>query len=461
MKSAFNFDETALAQPVGWDVARLVDDRAIGWLQWRLLALFFCAATLDGFDLQSIGFLAPVISRALHFPIASFALIFSAGLFGLGLGSVVIGFVAERAGRRNALLGVLAWVGVLSVASGFVTSAGALVTLRFLTSLGLGGAMPILAALTTEYSPRRVRSITVCLLCAAIPMGGLAAGLVGAAIMPTLGWRAVFYIGGVAPLILVGTLGWLLPHSVEPRAGGLSLRNSAQAWAGRLWPRQPAHDVVDPPVAATAGRSRGALLALFTNGSWRLTPLIWLCFFMSLMVLYFVINWVPALLNKAGFAPALGASAIAAFSLGGIIGALVQGPIIRWLGLTWPMVAELLIVSALLIAFSILPLNPTLIGVIVFGLGWSLQGAQAGFNTYVATAYPADLRTTALGWALASGRFGSIVGAMLGGFALSIGWGPRQILLAGVAPIGLCILAFTLSLTAQAQRQPPQTATIL
>jgi len=460
MTSAFVFNEVARVEPQGWDVARIVDERPIGWLQGWLLVFFFCAATLDGFDLQSIGFLAPVISRTLHIPIASFAMIFSAGLFGLGLGSVLIGFVAQRIGRRNALLGILCWVGVLSLATGLVTTSAGLVTLRFLTSLGLGGAIPIVGALTAEYSPKRLRSITMCLLCAAIPAGGLAAGLVGSAIMPTLGWRAVFYVGGVAPLVVVGVLCWLLPQSVERAKGGVKLRNSAQAWATRLWPRQPLQDVVDPPLAATAATSRGAFQALFADGNWRLTPLLWLCFFMSLMVLYFVINWVPALLNRAGFAPAMGASAIAAFSFGGIIGSVVQGPIVRWLGLTWPMVIELLIVSALLVAFSVLPLNPMLVSGLVFGLGWSLQAAQAGFNTYVASAYSADLRTSAMGWALASGRFGSIVGAMLGGFALSIGWGPRQILLAGVVPIGLCILAFGLSLAAKVRRETPPIVTI-
>ncbi len=459
MSSAFALGETANVAPGGWDVSRLVDE-PVGGLQWQLLTLFFCAATLDGFDLQSIGFLAPAISRALHFPVASFASIFSAGLFGLGLGSVVIGIVAQRTGRRNALLGVLGWVGGLSLMSGFVTTSTGLLVLRFLTSLGLGGAMPIIAALTAEYSPRRMRSITMCLLCAAIPVGGLAAGLVGAAIMPGLGWRAVFYVGGVTPLVLVGLLSFLLPQSVERAAGGLSLRNSAQAWASRLWPRQPQQDVCNLAATGPGGTAPGGFKALFALGYWRLTPLLWICFFMSLMVLYFIINWVPALLNRAGFAPAAGASAIAAFSLGGIIGSVIQGPIIRWLGLAWPMVVELLVVAALLVAFGALPLNPRLVGLIVFGLGWALQGAQAGFNTYIAAAYPADVRTTAIGWALASGRFGSIVGALLGGFALSIGWGPRQILLAGAAPIGLCILAFGLSLASPVQARAPQTSPI-
>ncbi len=432
--------ELCMTEPAHSAVEHLVEIRPMGALQRRLVAMFVLAAIFDGFDLQSIGFLAPLVAKSLHFNIALFGAIFSAGLIGLGIGSIALAHVADALGRRRALVGALVFVGLLSVLTAYAQTRNQMLTLRFLTSLGLGGALPVIAALTVEYTPSRFRKIALCLIYAALPAGGLVAGLVAGYILPIWGWKSVFIVGGLLPLVLAGCLAPSLPES--PGAGNDEPQMVNQ-WADRLWPdiKEAAGTAVVPRVPT----SRVPLRALLENSVWRVTMPLWLAFFASLLVLYFFINWVPSVLASSGFSPATGVRAISTFSFGGILGTLVQGPLMTRLGLVIPILTEYVILAALIVLLGLMPLTTTSITLLTFGIGWMLQGAQSGINTFAATFYQDGLRTRALGWALACGRLGSIAGAFLGGWALGVHLPPRTILIASSAPVALCVVAFAAS----------------
>jgi len=433
-----------MTQPVYSTVERLVDRRPMGMLQRQLLAMFVLAAVFDGFDLQSIGFLAPLIAKSLNFGISSFGAIFSAGLIGLGIGSIALSHVADALGRRRALVGALVFVGLLSALTAVAATRGELLALRFLTSLGLGGALPVTAALTVEYTPARFRKIALCLIYAALPAGGFVAGIVAGYILPIWGWKSVFIVGGVLPLALAGLLAVALPESVS--AG--SPAQTVGAWAARLWPGKADTEDVMPiaaPDQAPAPALPAPLRALFDHSVWRVTVPLWLTFFASLLLLYFFINWVPVLLASSGFPPAIGVRAIATFSLGGILGTLLQGPLMTRFGLVRPILTEYVVLGVLIVLFSLWSLTNTSITVLTFGIGWMLQGAQSGINTFAAIFYQAGIRTRALGWALACGRLGSIAGALLGGWALGVHLSPRTILIAASVPVSICVVAFAAS----------------
>jgi len=422
-------------------IEHLVDRRPMGVLQRQLLAMFVLAAVFDGFDLQSIGFLAPLIAKSLDFSMSSFGAIFSAGLIGLGIGSIVLSHVADALGRRRTLVGALVFVGVLSALTALAETRGELLALRFLTSLGLGGALPVIAALTVEYTPARSRKIALCLIYAALPAGGLVAGIVAGYILPIWGWKSVFLVGGLLPLALAGVLAVTLPESVSAGRPAQSVGD----WAARLWPGATDTDDMGIAAQAQAPAPAAPLRALFDHSLWQVTVPLWLAFFASLLLLYFFINWVPVLLAYSGFPAATGVRAIATFSLGGIIGTLLQGPLMTRFGMVRPILSEYVILGILIILFSLWPLTNTSIIVLTFGIGWMLQGAQSGINTFAATFYQASIRTRALGWALACGRLGSIAGAVLGGWALGVHLSPRTILLAASAPVAVCVAAFAAS----------------
>jgi AAHS family 4-hydroxybenzoate transporter-like MFS transporter len=414
----------------------------MGMLQMQLLAMFVLAAVFDGFDLQSIGFLAPLIAKSLNFGVSSFGAIFSAGLIGLGIGSIALSHVADALGRRRALIGALVFVGVLSALTALAATRGELLALRFLTSLGLGGALPVIAALTVEYTPSRLHKIALCLIYAALPAGGFVAGIVAALILPIWGWKSVFIVGGLLPLALAGLLAVALPESVS--AGHAA--QSIAAWASRLWPgKAEAGDILATAQPAPAPVLHAPLRALFDRSVWMVTLPLWLAFFASLLLLYSFINWVPVLLASSGFPPAIGVRAISTFSLGGIIGTLLQGPLMTRFGLAGPILAEYAGLGVLIVLFSLWPLTNTSITVLTFAIGWMLQGAQSGINAFAVTFYPASIRTRALGWALACGRLGSIAGALLGGWALGVHLSPRTILIAASVPAAVCVAAFAVS----------------
>lgn len=434
-----------------WDIAELVDRQPLGSLQRVLLALFIVAVALDGFDLQSIGFLAPYIGKSLGIGMSQFGGVFSLGLFGLCIGSVLVPAIANRVGRRACLLAILAYVGVLCIVTAFASTRNQLMALRFLTSIGLGGAMPLLAALTAEYTPTRYRALNICLLCAAIPAGGLCAALLGGAILPLWGWPSVFIAGGIAPLLIGGLLFAYLPSSLSAHGSEQSRNDAFRAWTARLWPNTtiPIQSlrIRKPPLRTSALRQ------LFDNSAWRVTLPIWSAFFMSLLVLYFLVNWIPALLSEASFPPSIGVLAITMFSLGGIVGAIAQGPLMRWCGSNRLILIELALVAALVVSIGHVSLTPTVISVLTFAIGWTLQGSQAGLNSFVAIHYQDAVRATAIGWALGTGRLGSIVGGSLGGLALGAGWLPRSILAAAAIPTAICAIAFAVAAMGQRSRQ--------
>jgi AAHS family 4-hydroxybenzoate transporter-like MFS transporter len=423
-----------------FDIAALIDRQPFGAPQRRLLVLFVCASALDGFDLQSIGFLAPYIGKSLNIDMASFGAVFSLGLVGLCLGSVLVPTLANRIGRRPCLLAVLAYIGVLSITTAFVSTRNTLVALRFVTSLGLGGAMPLLAALTAEYIPVRLKALSICLLCAAIPAGGLCAALVGRIVLPSWGWPSVFIVGGMLPLLLAAVFYFVLPTSIGYRGAPARIDSDLAAWAARLWPATPL------PLGAlrmsAAPTPPSSFRHLFTNSAWRVTVPVWGAFFMGLLVLYFLVNWIPPLLSQASFPPSIGVLAISMFSLGGIVGSIAQDALMRWFGSNRLILIELALVAALVVSLGKVTLTPTVISALTFMIGWSLQGSQAGLNAFIAIHYPDAIRATALGWALGSGRLGSIVGGFLGALALAAGWLPRSILAAAAIPTAICALAF-------------------
>ncbi len=424
-------------------IAILDDQQLLGSRQLLILILFFTASMVDGFDLQSIGFLAPIISKAFNIQVALFGAVFSAGMLGLGIGSIVIGQISDTVGRRRSLIIVLFCIGVFSILTAFVTSREQLIVIRFLTSLGLGGSLPILSALTSECSPRRFQKISLCLLFAAVPAGGLAAGLVGGVVLPIWGWPSVFVVGGIAPILL--SMALLLafrdPNNTSSFRDPLS--GDVKSQRVRFWPAVEASKALRP--ASMRRTWFLSLSGLFEKAEWRVTLPLWMAYFSCLLVLYFIVNWIPALLIEASFEPSLGIWAVSTFSFGGILGTLVQGPLLTRFGSCRPVLIQFAIAAILIAFFANITLTRSSVAVLTFAIGWTVTGAQAGLNTFTATHYRTDIRATAMGWGLASGRLGSIVGALLGGLALGAGLAPRSILLSTSIPLVIGAVAFSVA----------------
>src|SRR5882724_8062928 len=197
------------------DVAAFIDAQPVGGFQIRLLLTCAAVLFLDGFDTQAIGYVAPALAKEWGLSKGSLGPVFSAGLFGLMIGALVFGPLADRIGRRKIIIFSTLAFGIGTLATSIIDDVDSLLAIRFLTGLGLGGAMPNAVAMTSEFSPRRRRATMVMIMFCGFSIGAALGGFLAAALIPQFGWRSVFVVGGVAPLLLVPILVLRLPESVR------------------------------------------------------------------------------------------------------------------------------------------------------------------------------------------------------------------------------------------------------
>src|SRR5712664_4512443 len=280
------------------DVAAFIDAQPVGGFQIRLLLTCAAVLFLDGFDTQAIGYVAPALAKEWGLSKGSLGPVFSAGLFGLMIGALVFGPLADRIGRRKIIIFSTLAFGIGTLATSVIDDVDSLLAIRFLTGLGLGGAMPNAVAMTSEFSPRRRRAPMVMIMFCGFSIGAALGGFLAAALIPQFGWRSVFVVGGVAPLLLVPILALRLPESVRFLAlTGRANERVAQllTFIGPKAAFAPATQFVihEPGLAGIP------VLHLFSDGRTLVTLLLWVVFFMSLLDLYFLSNWLPTEIGRA------------------------------------------------------------------------------------------------------------------------------------------------------------------
>ncbi|MFP5516222.1 MAG: MFS transporter [Alphaproteobacteria bacterium] len=421
------------------NVSDVIDSSSLSRYQMMTIILCGVVVVLDGFDTQTIGFLAPAIADSFGVPIKSFAAVFSAGLFGMMLGALTLGPVADRWGRRWTVIVATLLFGLFSMLTPLATSMEQLVALRFLTGLGLGGAMPNLVSLATEYAPKRQQAMLVAWLFAGIPIGAVVGGLISAVLLPLWGWQSVFYVGGILPLSVTLLLIIHLPESVR----FLIARGGDPQKIARIVTRIAPSMPIGPSThfVSTSPTLKGLPMRhLFTEGRALGTVLLWIPYFMNLLLIYFVVSWLPAVLRQVNMPISAGVTAITLFSIGGAIGCLVTGRLLGTFGTRGVVFIEFCSAMILICALAFSPGSFWLIMTVVGLLGFVVQGAQSCMNALVAAFYPTAIRSTGVGWALGVGRLGSIVGPLLGGLLLSLEWSAHEIFLAAAVP-ALCAAA--------------------
>jgi len=411
------------------NVTDVIDQRSMGAFQIWTVVLGGLVLVLDGFDSLTISYVTPSIAETTHIPLPQFDLVLSASLIGLMLAAMTTGPIADRWGRKwPVILSTLSFA-VFSLLTARANTRMELVTLRFLTGIGLGGAMPNVVALASEYMPKRLLSTVVPILFVGMPLGGTISGFVSRAMIPVWGWRSVFLVGGILPLAIVVLLMFVLPESIQFLAvQGKDSGRIAKVLA-RIAPElvQPAANIV----AGSHGEQRKGVPVkhLFTEGRTAGTILLWIPYFMNLLLIYFLGSWLPALLREEGMSVRAAVTASTFVSFGGILGCLIEGPMLRRRGAIVILAAEYAMAGLLIGSLALIPVSYRLMLAMTFGTGLMIIGAQGGLNALAARFYPVSVRSTGVGWALGVGRIGSIVGPMIGGALLRLGWKTRELLL--------------------------------
>jgi len=438
--------------PRALTVNELIDDRPPSAFQIGTIVLCGLVILFDGFDTQAMGFLVPSMAEEFGVPRDLFGPAISAGLFGQMLGAMASGPIADRWGRKSAIVLSVLVFGVLSLLTARASSLDELVVLRFLTGLGLGGAMPNAVSLASEYAPKRLQPMFVSAIFVGMAGGAVVASAVGGALMPIWGWRSVFVVGGLLPIVLAVLLSMVLPESLRFLSVIGADRERMAAIVRRIAPE--AADVQLAPPPPSERREGLSVKRLFTEGRAGGTVLLWIPLFMNFLILYFILSWLPSLLRDAGMPVSAGLTGVAAFSIGGIVGTLLQGPLMKAFGVYAPMVAEFAASIALVLLAAQIFANFQLLIVVTFALGISVQAAQAGLNVLAAMYYPTAIRSTGVGWSLGVGRIGAIVAPLIGGAMLQMQWTPREIFLAGAVPALIAAATVILSGWLQGRASP-------
>ena len=426
------------------DVAGFIEAQPVGGFQIRLLLTCAAVLFLDGFDTTAIGYVAPSLAKEWGLTKGALGPVFSAGLFGLMIGALLFGPLADRIGRKKIIIFSTLAFGIGTLVTAFVQDVNTLLAIRFLTGLGLGGAMPNTIALTSEFSPQRRRATMVMAMFCGFSLGAALGGFLAAGLIPHFGWRSVFIVGGVAPLLLVPMLALKLPESVR----FLALTGRADARVAQLLGRINPRAVVAAATRFVVHEPELVgmpVLHLFRAGRTLVTLLLWVVFFMSLLDLYFLSNWLPTVLNDLGASVSEAAAIGSMLQVGGVVATFALGYIID--RFSFRALALLYFIAVFAVgAIGQLGHSVALVSMAIFVAGFCIVGGQIAANALAAGFYPTSVRASGVGWALGIGRVGSIVGPLVGGALLTMKWSTGAVFVAAAAA-ALCaaLAAFSLS----------------
>ena len=399
------------------DIETLIDERPLSAFQAWSIGLCALVALLDGFDTLSIGFAAPPMSRSLGVTMSAFAPVFSAGLFGAMVGALALGAAADKLGRKVVLIVSTLLFAAFTFATAQSQGMGDLILYRFMAGLGLGGATPCFIALTTEYAPARLRGRLVAAMWAAFPLGGVIGGFVNPVLLEQFGWRSLFYVGTVIPTVVAVILIVGLPESLR----FLIARGGDDGRVRRIVDRIAKGLPADARFVSRGPPAGGALLrSPFVTGRPLATVFLWAIFFCTFMMLAFMPLWVISLMvHPGGLDVKGGALVVVMNTLGAAVGTAGLGRAFDRPDATRFLMLTYLIGGAAIGGLGFTGDSLPAGAVLGFLGGFAIGGASGGAIALAASLYPTAARSTGVGWSMAMGRLGQVIGPLIAGALLA------------------------------------------
>ncbi|MCH2000305.1 3-(3-hydroxy-phenyl)propionate transporter MhpT [Acinetobacter seifertii] len=386
------------------------------------LLLCFAIAIFEGFDLQSMGVAAPRMRAEFMLDNAQMAWAFSAAILGTLPGAILGGRFADIVGRKKILIFSILLFGIMSLLTAYAANFSLLLLIRFCTGLGMGGALPMMITLASEAVPDQHKGTAVSIMYSGIPFGGLLTSVVAMSLAGDAEWRHIFYIGGIAPILLIPLIMRFLPES---------------------------NDYLQRKVHAQ--KTTPFLEVLFAKERRMSTIQLWISFFCTLVVLYFLLNWLPLLMGAQGLSKLQANYVQMGYNVGGILGSVLMGVLLDKLRMSFVIK---LIYLGILFSLCCLAISPTvaLLALSAVGCGLFIVGGQSALYGLAAMYYPTEMRGTGVGSAVAIGRIGSFAGPLMAGFLLSLGQS-STIVIGSSIPV-ILIAAISALLLVKKPKQP-------
>ncbi|OTG80072.1 aromatic acid/H+ symport family MFS transporter [Acinetobacter sp. ANC 4648] len=399
------------------DISSVVDKAKFTPFHFNVVAWCLLIILFDGYDLAINGVVLPLLMQEWDLSAVQAGMLASTALAGMMFGAMFFGSLADKIGRKKVIMICIVLFSGLTFAGGFASNPTEFGILRFLAGLGIGGVMPNLVALTSEYAPQKMRSTLVTTMFSGYAVGGVMAALLGSWFTSTFGWQIMFFIAGI-PLFLLPLVWKFLPESLAFIVKE-NKQDKARSIVRRLAPNLKIIDStifslpkVDVPESAN-------VVSLFRRGRATNTLLFWLAFFTCLLTMYALSSWLPKLMMAAGYSMDNSLMFMMVMNVGAVVG-IVGGGILADRFHLKPVLMCLGIMGAIVMSLMGFQSNQFLLYILVFLAGAASIGSQMLLYSYVAQFYPLAVRSTGIGWSSAIGRMGAIVGPILIGALLGM-----------------------------------------
>ncbi len=429
------------------DLRELIDSQKMRPIQWVIVAMCVLLNGLDGYDVAAMSFTATRVQDEFGLSGSELGVVISATLIGMAIGSLVMGYLADRIGRRPTILLSVSLSTVGMYLAAIAPNVLILGTVRILTGIGVGGILACVTVITSEYSSRRWRGLAIGLYTAGYGIGATVGGLVAVALQSQYGWRSVFLVGAFISTAGLVALFAVLPESVDflttkrpadlrPRLERIARRLNMPAEAADASYRT-ASIQIDPETRRTsAGIGR-----LFDPAVRRSTLLVWAAFFTTIFGFYFVNSWTPRLLVNAGMTADQGVTVGIGLALGGAVGSVLYGLLAARFAKERLLLVFLLLSAATVVIFVFLASSIAIAFALGSLVGLLVNGCVAGLYTVTPSLYPAEVRATGVGTALGIGRAGAILAPIIAGVLLDQGWTTVQLYLTVAAVLLVAAVA--------------------
>ncbi|WP_454688906.1 MFS transporter [Achromobacter aloeverae] len=393
----------------------LTEEARLNGLHWAVLAWCLGLMLIDGYDLAIVGAALPAIMKDMGNGATSAGFMASSGLVGMVLGAILFGTLADRIGRRRVIALCVLLFSVFTAATGFTHEPLSFSALRFLSGIGMGGAVPNIMSLMSEYAPRKMRSLLMTLMCCGYAPGSMLAALLSKQFLAAQGWQSVFFVA-IIPVLLIP---FILKYMPESLAFILRTQGSAAllAPARRLRPELQLAADCEFALQEVDRRSGSSIGRLFSEGRGFSTVMFWVAAIAGLFVLYALSYWLVKLMDMAGYDLGSALDYLIAFNAGGLLGALIGGWVADRLGLKWVCVVLFIANSAALMLLSqgVQPLS-----LVLTLVGAATMGTQFQVYIYTAHFYPASIRSTGVGFATGMGRIGAVSAPIVVGLLVAL-----------------------------------------